>query len=92
MRTYAGNRFICAFELSCIYVVQVRAYFIVCWNSSSFLPKKEIKPQINFYTRLSLLTHMCIVSNKAIARQNIWSIQTQGCRLMKDVCIWTDCE
>ena len=59
MRTYVENQFICAFELRSIYILQVGAYFIVSWNSSSFFSKKETKPQINFYTRQSLLTHLC---------------------------------
>mgnify|MGYP006973392086 CR=1 FL=1 len=60
---YVGNQFICAFELPCI---SYSDEMVVV-----FFSKKEAKPQINFYTRLSLLAHLCIGSNKAIARQNI---------------------
>ena len=42
-----------------LYILQVRAYFIVSWNSSSVFSKKETKlNQFNFYTRQSLLTHL----------------------------------
>ena len=77
MRMYVGNKFICLFELMCIYILQVRAYFIVSWNSSSFFSKKETKPQINFYTNSSVFIDT-FVSNKVIARRNIWSIETQS--------------
>ena len=58
--------------------IWITVHIIVRWDGSSFFSKKEAKPLINFYTRLSLMAHLCIGSNKAIARQNIWSIETQG--------------
>ena len=106
-RTYVGNQFICAFESPRIYILQVRAYFIVSWNrcsffsrvrayfivswnSCSFFWKKKTKPQIDFYARLSWLTHLCIVSNKAIARQNKWSTETRVKRRMYLNWLWVN--